>query len=157
MLFNVTNSDLVVGSAVKFYPTSNTKYDEFQFRLAGNTGAQGISVVSYKDGSIVEYGNIYNSEHFMPDFPVAIYHIQSYAFGSSGTVANGSTTTMTTTLSKTVPSGYSYVALVGRASYCNMSNVSISGSTLSVTLLNISGATHTLGCTVIIVIYKNRW
>ena len=156
-------SDLTVGgsvipSVISWHPSSNENFDEVQLRLAGNVGTQGISFVTVKDSTTSVFGNIFDANNrFMPDFPVTIYHIQSYAFSSSGTVANGSTTTMTTTLSKTVPSGYSYATLVGKSSYCNVSNVSISGSTLSVTLLNISGGTHTLRCTVTVIIYKNRW
>lgn len=148
----------IKSSKLSWYTPSNENFDEVQLRLAGNVGTQGISFVTVKDGTTSVFGNIFDANNrFMPDFPVAIYHIQSYAFSSSGTVKNGSTTTMTTTLSKTVPSGYSYATLVGKSSYCNVSNVSISGSTLSVTLLNISGGTHTLRCTVTVIIYKNRW
>ena len=153
------NSDLVMvnnGSAIKFHPTSNTKYDEFQFRLSGSTGTQGMSIVGYKDGSIVEYGNIFSHEHFMPDFPVSIYSINTYGFSSGSAVANGSTNTKTTTI-PAIPSGCSYALLVGRSGYCCMSNYSVSGTTLSVTMMNISGASHTLTLYVTLIVFKNRW
>lgn len=153
------NSDLVMvnnGSAIKFHPTSNTKYDEFQFRLSGSTGTQGMSIVGYKDGSIVEYGNIFSHEHFMPDFPVSIYSINTYGFASGSAVANGNTITKTTTI-PAIPSGYSYALLVGRSGYCCMSNYSVSGTTLSVTMMNISGASHTLALYTTLIVFKNRW
>ena len=153
---NLTVTGITKPSIISWYPSSNTKYDEFQFRLSGNIGTQGMSIVGYKDGSIVEFGNIFSHEHFMPDFPVSIYNINTYGFSSGSAVANGSTNTKTTTI-PAIPSGYTYALLVGRSGYCCMSNYSVSGTTLSVTMMNISGASHTLTLYVTLIVFKNRW
>lgn len=142
---------------LRWRPQSNANFDELQLRLSGSTGSQGLSIVSYKDGSTLDFANIYDHNgHFLPDFPVSIYSINTYGFSSGSTVANGSTITKTGTI-PAIPSAYSHALLVGRSSYCCMSAYSISGTTLSVTMLNISGGTHTLGLYVTLIVYKNRW
>ena len=142
---------------LRWRPQSNANFDELQLRLSGSTGSQGLSIVSYKDGSALDFANLYDHNgHFLPDFPVSIYSINTYGFSSGSTVANGSTITKTGRI-PAIPSGYSHALLVGRSSYCCMSAYSISGTTLSVTMLNISGGTHTLGLYVTLIVYKNRW
>lgn len=147
----------VIPSVISWYPTENENFDEIQLRLAGGAGSQGISFVTVKDGKTSVYGNIFDANNrFMPDLPVNIYSIKTYGFTSSSTVANGSTDTKTATI-PAIPSGYTYALLVGMSGYCCMSNYSVSGTTLSVTMMNISGATHTLTLYVTLIVFKNRW
>lgn len=154
---NSLSAGIIEPTYLKWYPSSNTNFDEVQLRLAGSTGSQGISFVTVKDGTTSVFGNIFDANNrFMPDFPVSIYSINTYGFASGSAVANGSTNTKTTTI-PAIPSGYTYALLVGRSSYCCMSDYSVSGTTLSVTMINISGASHTLTLYVTLIVFKNRW
>lgn len=154
---NSLSAGIIEPTYLKWYPSSNTNFNEVQLRLAGSTGSQGISFVTVKDGTTSVFGNIFDANNrFMPDFPVSIYSINTYGFASGSAVANGSTNTKTTTI-PAIPSGYTYALLVGRSSYCCMSNYSVSGTTLSVTMLNISGGSHTLILYVTLIVFKNRW
>lgn len=153
---NLTVTGITKPSVISWHP-ENSNYDEIQLRLSGSTGTQGISFVTVKDGTTSVFGNIFDANNrFMPDFPVSIYSINTYGFTSSSTVANGSTDTKTATI-PAIPSGYTYALLAGRSGYCCMSNYSVSGTTLSVTMMNISGATHTLTLYVTLTVFKNRW
>lgn len=154
---NIIVTGVMKPSVISWYPSSNTNFDEIQLRLSGSTGTQGISFVTVKDGTTSVFGNIFDANNrFMPDFPVNIYSINTYGFTSGSAVANGSTNTKTTTI-PAIPSGYTYALLVGRSGYCCMSNHSVSGTTLSVTMMNISGASHTLTLYVTLIVFKNRW
>lgn len=156
------DSDLTVGgsvipSVISWYPSSNTNFDEIQLRLSGSTGTQGISFVTVKGGTTSVFGNIFDANNrFMPDFPVTIYKISTYSLSSSSTVANGSSATVTTTITA-IPSRYSYIVVPLRINYGFVSGYNLSGTTLSITLTNVSGGTHTLAGTVAVIIYKNRW
>lgn len=83
---------------------------------------------------------------------VQIYFI-SIDFGS---VANGQTSTKTATV-PSIPNNYMYLIFPKTTGWGFVSSSSISGTTLSVTMGNNSGATHTLGCGLYIVYYPISW
>lgn len=154
---NSLSAGIIEPAYLKWYPSSNTNFNEVQLRLSGSTGTQGISFVTVKDGTTSVFGNIFDANNrFMPDFPVTIYKISTYSLSSSSTVANGSSATVTTTITA-IPSGYSYIVVPLRINYGFVSGYNLSGTTLSITLTNVSGGTHTLAGTVAVIIYKNRW
>ena len=73
-----------------------------------------------------------------------------------GTIASGSNVTKTATVSA-CPTGYSSFIAVKTTSWCICSASSITGTTLSVTGMNLHSGGHTCWITVYVVYYPSTW
>lgn len=58
---NSLSAGIIEPTYLKWYPSSNTNFNEVQLRLAGSTGTQGIAFVTVKNGSAVKFYNIVDS------------------------------------------------------------------------------------------------
>lgn len=58
---NSLSAGIIEPTYLKWYPSSNTNFNEVQLRLSGSTGTQGIAFVTVKNGSTVKFYNIADS------------------------------------------------------------------------------------------------
>ena len=73
-----------------------------------------------------------------------------------GTISSGGSSTKTATVTA-CPTGYSSMILVKTTSWCVCSASSLSGTTLSVTGINLHSGSHTCWITVYVVYYPSTW
>ena len=73
-----------------------------------------------------------------------------------GTISSGGQATKTATVTA-CPTGYSSMILVKTTSWCVCSASSITGTTLSVTGINLHSGSHTCWITVYVVYYPSTW
>ena len=71
-------------------------------------------------------------------------------------VSAGGTSTQTFTVTA-CPSGYSWKYLSIMTGWGTVSNVSLSGTTLTVTVLNVSNGSHSIGFRGVLVYYPSTW
>ena len=79
--------------------------------------------------------------------------------GVSKSVSNisaGSTNTQTFTVTA-CPNGYSWKYLSTTTGWNTVSSVSLSNTTLTVTMLNVSNATHSIAFSGVLVYYPSTW
>ena len=73
-----------------------------------------------------------------------------------GTISSGGNGTKTATVTA-CPTGYSSMILVKTTSWCVCSASSLTGTTLSVTGMNLHSGSHTCWITVYVVYYPSNW
>lgn len=121
-----------------------------EIRRAGSVGSYGVSLITV-DGGTTKYNSLVDKDgNFLPDY-VMIRSIQEVTVSTSSSIANGSTGTLTGTMTA-VANATRYVFIPTRCNYgIFTTTVTRSNNTLSVTVMNVSGASHTMQGTVVVI------
>ncbi|MCD7856584.1 MAG: hypothetical protein LUG55_02060, partial [Clostridiales bacterium] len=174
---NLTVADTITMSSDTAYITGPSRvyiksivYGESGFVVPNSDGTDGhgyyakdadgsnICLLRLNDSNILSIGNssystrIYGSSIYVNGYATKhIVSIQSVSVSTSGTVDNGSSGSATGTF--TAVSGASYLLLPQRANYGYVTEVSYSGTTVTATIYNASGSSHTLAGNVVVLAY----
>ena len=120
----------------------------------GGTVTLGLSV-SVADNIIVSSGRVECVVSSLSDSIANLVQVQEVAV-NMGTISSGGQATKTATVTA-CPTGYSSMILVKTTSWCVCSASSLTGTTLSVTGMNLHSGSHTCWSTVYVVYYPSTW
>lgn len=140
-------SETIKNPTIRWGIADNTDNDSFprvEIRRSGGTGEAGVSFVRYDSNNAAKFSNIYDKNGvFLPDL-VKIRGIEIVSVSYMSQVADKASATVTGTVTNV--SGASTYYMIPLS--CNFgiytSNFTKSGTTISATAMNVSGATHSL-------------
>lgn len=107
------------------------------------------------DISAIGDGSVTGAISSLSDSITNLVQVQEVAV-SMGTISSGSNVTETATVTA-CPTGYSSMIIVKTTSWCVCSASSLTGTTLSVTGMNLHSGSHTCWITVYVVYYPSTW
>lgn len=96
-----------------------------------------------------------NTQNLQVNVKKPTVYVYSASVSTGSTKINGGATVTKTATVPTIPSGYSYALAVKQTGWLQVSDASISGTTLTVTLLNVDSGTHSGSAFITIFYYKN--
>lgn len=131
--------------------TDNDSVPRVELRRSGNVGSYGLSTVYYDSSNATHFSNIYNSSGvFLPDY-VKVRGIQIVSVSYASSVADKGSATLTGTMSNVSgASTYYTIPLWVNFGFFTAAPTK-NGTTLSVTAMNASGASHTLTGSVLVI------
>ena len=121
---------------------------------SGGTVTLGLSV-NVADNIIVSDGRAECVICSLSDSIANLVQVKEVAV-NMGTISSGGSSTKTATVTA-CPTGYSSMILVKTTSWCVCSASSLTGTTLSVTGMNLHSGSHTCWITVYVVYYPSSW
>ena len=126
-----------------------------EFRKSGDSSNQCLSLVSKKSDGTTQYHNLVNiSGDFLPNY-AKIINIEPIAFSGTETVANLKSQTVTAKYTQ-ISEADGYLIIPLKCNYGMITNSSYSNGTITLTVMNVSGETHTIAGSVCVVAYKNK-
>lgn len=126
-----------------------------EFRKSGDSSNQCLSLVSKKSDGTTQYHNLVNiSGDFLPNY-AKIINIEPIAFSGTETVANLKSQTVTAKYTQ-ISEADGYLIIPLKCNYGMITNSSYSNGTITLTVMNVSGETHTMSGSVCVVPYRNK-
>ena len=126
-----------------------------EFRKSGDSSNQCLSLVSKKSDGTAQYHDfISSSGDFLP-FYAKILNIEPIVFSGTETIANLKSQTITAKYTQ-ITGADGYLIIPIKCNYGIVTTSAYSNGTITLTVMNVSGETHTMSGSVCVVPYRNK-